>query len=320
MRIVRHVENLPKELQQAAVAIGNFDGLHLGHLAVITLMRARAEALGAKKAVLTFEPHPRKYFDNENAPKRLMRISDKFRALRDAGVEIVYVLRFRKPLAELPAEQFIHTMLAQTLGVKDVTTGDNFVFGKGRLGNVGLLKAGAEFSGKYTANAVPPILFDKKPVSSSRVRGLLAEGAVEGIEMLQGRPYALNGRVVHGDQRARTLGYPTANIALPPYLATPAHGVYIVEATRRGQMDVMYGIANIGVKPTFGERTKPVLEVHLLDRSVGLYGEQLSVRFLKRLRAEQKFDNVAQLAAQMARDAVTARKWFHTRDNPEEGV
>lgn len=318
MRIVRHVENLPKELQGAAVAIGNFDGLHLGHRAVINLMKARGDALKAAKAVLTFEPHPRAYFDKEKAPKRLSRVSDKFRLLREAGVDVVYVLRFNKALAELPAEQFIHQMLSQTLAVKDVTTGDNFVFGKGRLGNVGLLKAGAEFSGKYSANAVAPVLLDKQPISSSRVRALLAEGAVEKIDLLFGRPYALNGRVVHGAKRARTLGYPTANIALPPYLATPAFGVYIVEVERAGHEGVMYGIANIGVKPTYGEHTQPVLEVHLLDRSVGLYGEQLSVRFVTRLREEKAFETVAQLAAQIARDAVTARKWFHTRDNPED--
>lgn len=317
MRIVRQIENLPPALQGAAVAIGNFDGLHLGHRGVLNLMKARADALQTGKAVLTFEPHPRRFFDKENAPKRLSRISDKFRDLRDAGVEIVYVMRFRQPLAELPAEQFIHQVLSQALGVKDVTTGDNFVFGKGRLGNVGLLKAGAEFSGKYSANAVPPVVAGAQPVSSSRVRALLAEGAVEKTEALLGKAYSLNGRVVHGDQRARTLGYPTANIVLPPYLATPAYGVYIVEVTRAGSDEVMYGVANIGVKPTFGG-TKPVLEVHLLDRSLGLYGEKLVVRFLVRLRPEKKFENIAQLAAQIARDAVTARQWFHKRDNPDD--
>lgn len=317
MRIVRHIGNLPKDLQGAAVAIGNFDGLHIGHLGVLNLMRARADALKTRKAVLTFEPHPRSFFDKENAPGRLMRISDKFRALRDLGVEIVYVMRFNKALAELPAEQFIHQVLSQSLSVKDITTGDNFAFGKGKLGNVGLLRAGAEFSGKYTANAVPPVEVGRQPVSSSRVRGLLEKGDIAGIEQLYGRPYTLNGRVVHGDQRARTLGYPTANIVPPPYLALPAYGVYIVEVTRAGHDEVMRGIANIGVKPTFGT-SRPVIEVHLLDRSLGLYGEKLTVRLLERLRAEKKFENVAQLASQIARDAVSARQWFHKRDNPED--
>lgn len=318
MRIVRHIGNLPKDLQGAAVAIGNFDGLHIGHLGVLNLMRARADALKTTKAVLTFEPHPRSYFDRENAPGRLMRISDKFRALRDLGVEIVYVLRFNKALAELPAEQFIHQVLSQSLNIRDVTTGDNFAFGKGKLGNVGLLRAGAEFSGKYTANAVPPVEAGRQPVSSSRVRALLAEGNIAGIEVLYGRPYTLNGRVVHGDQRARTLGYPTANIVPPPYLALPAYGVYIVEVTREGQSEVMRGIANIGVKPTFGGMGRPMIEVHLLDRSLGLYGEKLTVHLLTRLRAEKTFENVAQLAAQIARDAVSARQWFYKRDNPDD--
>lgn len=319
MRIVRHIENMPTELQGAAVAIGNFDGLHLGHKAVLNLMKARAEALKVKKAVLTFEPHPRKFFDKDKAPGRLVRISDKFRALREAGVEIVYVLRFDRKLAELPAEQFIHQVLAQALDIKDVTTGENFAFGKGKLGNVGLLKAGAEFSGKYSANAVAGFQVDKQPVSSSRVRALLAEGKVEKAAELLGRPYALNGRVIRGDARARTLGYPTANIVLPPYMALPAFGVYVVEARIAGQGEAMYGVANIGVKPTFGGTARPVLEVHLLDRSVPLYGKMLEVTLLTRLRPEKKFENVAQLAAQIARDAVAVRQWFHTRDNPGDG-
>ncbi len=318
MKVIRQIEGLPAELQGAAVAIGNFDGLHLGHRSVINLMKARGDALRVPKAVLTFEPHPRRHFNKETAPKRLCRISDKLRGLRDLGVEIVYVMRFNQTLAELPAEQFIHQMLAQTLGVKDVTTGEGFVFGKGRLGTVGLLKAGAEFSGKYSANAVPAFMVNNEAVSSTKIRALLAEGAVEKITPLLGRTYSLNGRVVHGDQRARKLGYPTANIVLPPYVATPAYGVYIVEVTRAGSDEVMRGVANIGVRPTFGDSTQPVLEVHLLDRSIPLYGEKLQVTFLTRLRGEQKFENVAQLAAQIARDAVKTREWFHLRDNPPD--
>lgn len=314
MKVVRNITSLPIELRQAAIAIGNFDGLHKGHLAVLRLMMARAEALKVKKAVLTFEPHPKAYFDKENAPKRLMRVSDKLRGLRDLGVEIVYVLRFNQALAELPAEQFIHAVLAETLAIKDVSTGEDFVFGKGRLGNVGLIKAGAEFSGKYSANAVAPVLIDKKPVSSSRIRSLLAEGKVEELTALLGREYRLKGRVIAGDKRARTLGYPTANIALPPYHATPAYGVYIVEVQRSADAAFEYGVANIGVRPTFGNSNRPLLEVHLLDKSIDLYGAQIEVKFIKRLREEKRFDSLAALAAQIARDAFATRQFFLARD------
>lgn len=314
MRVIRNINALPKECKQAAVAIGNFDGLHKGHLAVLRVMMARAEALKVKKAVLTFEPHPKAYFDKEKAPKRLMRVSDKLRGLRDLGVEIVYVLRFNQALAELPAEQFIHSVLAETLAIKDVSTGEDFVFGKGRLGNVGLIKAGAEFSGKYSANAVAPVIIEAKPVSSSRIRQLLAEGNIEALVTLLGREYTLKGRVIAGDKRARALGYPTANIALPPYHATPAYGVYIVEVQRAPDATWEYGVAHIGVRPTFGGSNRPLLEVHLLDQSVDLYGSQIAVRFIKRLREEKRFESVAALAAQIARDAVATRQFFRHRD------
>jgi riboflavin kinase/FMN adenylyltransferase len=323
MRVVRDIENLPAELRGAAVAIGNFDGLHNGHRAVLNVMRARAEALRAKRAVVTFEPHPRKYFDAGNPPKRLTRVSEKLRLLRDAGVEIVYVLRFNQALAELPAEQFIHTILVEKLGVKDVATGEDFVFGKGRLGSVKLIAAGAEFSGKYTANIAPPILHAMQAVSSSRIRKHLAAGEVAEITPLLGRPYVISGRVIEGDKRARGLGYPTANVALPPYHATPAFGVYIIEAQavdKNGQgLDVWHrGIANIGVRPTFGKDTRPLLEVHLLQGSHALYGQIMTVRFEKFLRPEKKFETTAALAAQIARDATTARAYWAALDKARE--
>lgn len=322
MRVVRNIENLPAELKGAAVAIGNFDGLHNGHRAVLNLMRARAEAVRAKRGVVTFEPHPRKYFDAANPPKRLTRIAEKLRLLRDAGVEIVYVLRFNQALAELPAEQFIHSILVEKLGVKDVTTGEDFVFGKGRLGSVKLIAAGAEFSGKYTANIVPPVLYTMQPVSSSRIRKHLAAGEVAEITPLLGRPYVISGRVIEGDKRARALGYPTANVALPPYHATPAFGVYIVEAQavdKEGRgLDIWHrAIANIGVRPTYGESTRPMLEVHILSGSHALYGQTMSVRFVKYLRPEKKFETVAALAAQIARDATVARNYYLAFDKAQ---
>jgi riboflavin kinase/FMN adenylyltransferase len=316
MRIVRHFRALTPDLQKAAVAIGNFDGMHLGHLAVLNLMKARAKALNVKTAVITFEPHPRAFFDKENSPKRLMRIRDKYQALRDLGVDIVYVLKFNAALATLPAEQFIHQILATDLKVKDVTTGDNFVFGKDRLGTVGLIKAGAEFSGHYTANSVPAVIVGGSPVSSSRIRALLKEGKAEECAALFGIPYRLSGRVVHGDARARTLGYPTANIVPPPYLTLPAYGVYLVWVKRPGNNTPHAAIANIGVKPTFGGTSRPVLEIHLLDQNLALYGEILEVEFIRRMRAEQTFPNLAALAAQIARDVVSARQYFAALNEP----
>jgi riboflavin kinase / FMN adenylyltransferase len=316
MRIVRHFRALTPDLQKAAVAIGNFDGMHLGHRAVLNLMKARAKALNVPSAVITFEPHPRTFFDKENAPKRLMRVRDKYQAMKDLGIDIVYVLRFDGALAGLPAEQFIHQLLVTQLAVKDITTGDNFVFGKGRLGTVGLIKAGAEFSGHYTANAVPAVMVGGAPVSSSRVRGLLKEGKVEECASLFGVPYRQSGRVVHGDARARTLGYPTANIIPPTYLALPSYGVYLVWVKRQASDVPQAAIANIGVKPTFGAVSRPVLEVHVLDQQLALYGETLEVEFIRRVRAEQPFPNLAALAAQIARDVVSARQYFASLNEP----
>ena len=270
-------------------------------------MKARAEAVKAPKAVLTFEPHPRSYFDKEAAPKKLTSLAEKLRLFREEGVDIVYILRFNQALAELPAEHFIHQVLAQQLAIRDVTTGDAFVFGKGRLGTAKLIKAGAEYSGKYTANTVPARMQAGSPVSSSRIRALLAVGKVEEVAALLGRDYTLRGPVIAGDKRARGLGYPTANIALAPFRAVPAYGVYAVDVQRPGSEVWERGIANLGVRPTFGGG-RALLEVHLLGQSLNLYGQRLTVRFLHRLREEKKFENMAQLAAQIARDAAASAR------------
>lgn len=317
MKVVRDIKDLPEALTGAAVAIGNFDGVHRGHRKVIAFAKARAEAVKTVTAVLTFEPHPRTFFDRDTAPKRLTRVAEKLRLLRDAGVEIVYVLRFDAKLAELPAEQFIHHVLTETLKIKDVTTGDAFVFGKGRLGTPKLIKAGAEYSGKYSANAVEALADAGGAISSTRIRGLLSEGNVQEAAALLGRPYTIRGRVIRGDQRARGLGYPTANIALPSFLATPAFGVYTVEVKRQGSDIAHKGVANLGVRPTFGGG-RALLEVHLLDQSVNLYGEMLEVTFLKRIREEKTFETLAALASQIAKDAVEVRAWFKERDKVEE--
>jgi len=313
MKIVRDIAGLPEMLKGAAVAIGNFDGVHLGHRDVLALMKARAEAVKAPKAVLTFEPHPRSYFDKEAAPKKLTSLAEKLRLFREEGVDIVYILRFNQALAELPAEHFIHQVLAQQLAIRDVTTGDAFVFGKGRLGTAKLIKAGAEYSGKYTANTVPARMQAGSPVSSSRIRALLAVGKVEEVAALLGRDYTLRGPVIAGDKRARGLGYPTANIALAPFRAVPAYGVYAVDVQRPGSEVWERGIANLGVRPTFGGG-RALLEVHLLGQSLNLYGQRLTVRFLHRLREEKKFENMAQLAAQIARDAAAVKAWFKARE------
>lgn len=300
---------LPPRLQHAVVAIGNFDGVHRGHREVLTQAAMRAKTLEAKLAVLTFEPHPRRFFDKENAPKRLTPLAAKLRLLAEAGVDIAYVLPFNAALAELPAEQFVHQVLVQALQAKDVVTGDAFVFGKGRTGSAKLIAAGAEFSRKYTALAVPALVEGGAPVSSSRIRAHLAQGELAQAAALLGREFSMEGPVIRGDQRARMLGYPTANIAVASFKATPAFGVYAVRVRVQGQDAWHNAIANLGVRPTFGGG-RALLEVNLLGQSLDLYGKQLEVRFLTRLREEKRFETVAMLAAQIARDATAARAWF----------
>ena len=308
MRVYRGFERLPAAARGAAVAIGNFDGVHRGHGAVIAAAAERARASGAELGVVTFEPHPREVLAPERAPRRLTPLPAKLRSLRDLGVGRAFVIPFDRTLMAMDAGAFARDVLGGALGAVAVAAGTAFRFGHRRSGDMDLLaRLGAGLG--FEAIPVPPVLDGGEPISSSRVRDALEAGAIEDAARLLGRPFALTGVVVMGDQRGRTIGFPTANVrprGLRP--ALPAPGVYAVTAALPGG-EAMPGVANLGYRPTFAGQDLR-LEVHLLDRSPDLYGARLQVAFFARLRGETKFDGIEALKRQIGRDVEAARRCF----------
>ena len=307
MAIFRHTSDLPPEVHGAVIAIGNFDGVHLGHQAVIAEARDLARAMKAPLAVLTFEPHPRSVFQPDAPPFRLTPLRIKARALEDLGVQHLIVLRFDTAFSKTTAEAFVHDILVKDFAVRHVVVGWDYRFGHRRAGDAALLDAlGADLG--FGVTALRPIPApDGGACSASRIRRLLQDGLpLEAAELL-GRLWEIEGRVEHGDGRGLELGFPTANIGMEEYLV-PALGVYAVRAgVDRGSGTVwLDGAANLGRRPTFGG-TRLLLEVHLLDFAGDLYGHHLRVRLVDRLREEKKFDGLEALQAQIADDCGLAR-------------
>lgn len=307
MRLVRDIRHLPPELKGAALAIGNFDGLHLGHRAVLGAMLEAASSRGVKPAVMTFEPHPRMFFAREHPPYRVEPLHRKLRRLRLAGVEIVYLQRFNAGLASMSADGFVSGILGEKLGVAHVVTGEGFVFGHRRGGTSATLrKAGFGYT------AVPEVHVGGEICSSSTIRSHLETGDMAAAAVLLGRAYEITGRVRHGQARGRTLGAPTANLGLHE-LFLPRYGVYAVRyRVSAGLMgeegrDWKEGVANLGVRPSFGG-TEPSLEVHGFEESRDLYGCRLRVQLLEFLREERKFETPEALKVQIGQDIVHAKE------------
>ncbi len=299
---------IPREGRGAAVAIGNFDGVNRGHRVLIAAAHAIARRNKAPLGVVTFEPHPRMVIAPRASHALLSPFKQKARSLERLGVDMLYVLRFDRALMTLQAQDFVTHILLKNLGVAGVVTGTGFRFGHKREGDTNLLCSIASRQG-IECETIAPVEFDGERCSSSRIRGFLNDGQVEAASHLLGQPYALIGTVKQGDQRGRTIGFPTANVHLPANgQLIPAKGVYAVEAIRRDGVPLP-AVANLGTRPTVDGRTL-LLEVHLLDRTINLYNERLEVRFLNRLRGEQKFDGLDQLKAQIAKDCDRARIIF----------
>ncbi|MBS1188303.1 MAG: bifunctional riboflavin kinase/FAD synthetase [Rhodocyclaceae bacterium] len=288
------------------LAIGNFDGVHLGHAALVRRLVGAARQLAATPTVLTFEPHPREFFAPQSAPARLTTLREKLELLNDCGAEQAMVCRFNEAFAALSAEEFVEEVLVRGLRVRHVIIGDDFRFGRGRKGDFELLKAAGLVHG-FTAEAMESVIVDGERVSSSGVRSALAAGDMERAARLLGRPYVIDGRVVHGDQIGRQLGFRTANIRIK-HNPLPMTGVFAVEVGGLGPRPLP-GVANLGIRPTLGG-TRPLLEVHLFDFDRDIYGAHLSVRFVHKLRDEQKFSSFDALKAQIAQDAEAARAYF----------
>jgi riboflavin kinase/FMN adenylyltransferase len=305
MRIVRGYRRVPEEVRGAAVALGNFDGVHRGHQAVIAAARRAAAERGDALGVVTFRPHPREFFDPIGAPERLGGFRMRMERLRALGVERLFIVAFNDRLRHMPAESFARDVLGEGLGVRHVVIGESFRFGHRRQGDAELLaRVGGEVG--YGVEALPPVMVAGTPASSTRIRQALADGDVPLAGALLGRPYQLDALVVEGDRIGRTLGYPTANLrAIGRRVLLPRTGVYAVRL-RLPTGEWADGAANLGWRPVF-EGQDLRLEVHLFDREVDLYGRRVRLAWHGFVRDERDFDGVEALKAQMAADCERAR-------------
>lgn len=288
------------------LAIGNFDGVHLGHAALVRRLAEASARLQLPPTVLTFEPHPREFFSPASAPARLTLLREKLELLADYGASQAMICPFNAAFAALSADDFIEQVLVRGLQVRHVIIGDDFHFGRGRVGDFSLLKAAGERFG-FTVEAMRSVTVAGERVSSSGVRRALAAGDMAHAAALLGRPYVIDGSVRHGDKIGRQLGFATANIRIR-HNPLPMTGVFAVQVSGLGEPP-RPGVANLGIRPTLGG-TRPLLEVHLFDFDRDIYGAHLSVRFVHKLRNEQRFPNFDALKAQIAADAVAARAYF----------
>jgi len=288
------------------LAIGNFDGVHLGHAALVRQLADAAARLQSVPTVLTFEPHPREFFVPASAPARLTTLREKLELLGDSGASQAMICPFNAAFAALSADEFIERVLVRSLQVKHLIIGDDFRFGRGRVGDFAMLQAAGTRFG-FTVETMLSVTVDGERVSSSAVRAALAAGEMERAARLLGRPYIIDGRVAHGDKIGRQLGFATANIRIK-HNPLPMTGVFAVEVSGLGETPLP-GVANLGIRPTVGG-TRPLLEVHLFDFNRDIYGAHISVRFVHKLRCEQRFPNLDALKAQIAADAASARAFF----------
>lgn len=291
----------------SVLTIGNFDGVHHGHRALLARLTGKARELALPATVLTFEPHPRELFAPDQAPARLSSLREKLQLLEDCGVDRAHVCRFNRRLAAIEAPEFIEAILVRGLGVRHLLIGDDFRFGKARSGDFAMLQRAGQERG-FGVEAMHTVDLHGERVSSSAVREALAEGDLEHAARLLARPYGIAGRVIHGGKIGRTLGFPTANLAIK-HKRLPLSGVFAVEVSGIDERPLP-GAASLGVRPTLAEGLKPVLEVHLLDFDRDIYGTHVTVNFLHKLRDEERYETLDALKAQIARDVANVRNYF----------
>jgi riboflavin kinase/FMN adenylyltransferase len=291
-----------------AVTIGNFDGLHLGHQAMLARLQDVARARGLPSCVLSFEPHPREFFTPEQAPARLSSLREKAECLQRTGIDRLHVFRFDRAFSALSPEAFIEQVLGHTLQARYVLVGDDFRYGAKRAGDFALLKqAGASLG--FDAEFLPTVEVAGERSSSTAVRQALAAGELAHAARLLGRPYSISGRVVHGDKLGRDIGFPTANIQLK-HNRPPLQGIFAVELCGLNG-EPLPGVASLGKRPTVkGADAVPVLEVHLFDFSTDIYGRRVRVDFLHKLRDEEKYPDLDSLVAQIRRDVDNAKQFL----------
>ena len=308
MQILRGLYSL--DTQPVALTIGNFDGVHLGHQALLNELRVAAQTRGLLTAVVIFEPHPREFFTPQQAPARLTSLREKLEFLASLGIDRVHVCRFNARFSQMSAENFIN-VLHEKLSARFVLTGDDFRFGSRRAGDFALMaKIGAQLG--FAVQSVHTVTHDGVRISSTAVRAALAAGQMRTAQRYLGRHYSISGRVVHGDGMGKKIGYPTANVQLKHNLP-PLFGIFVVLVHAEG-LGVLQGVASLGVRPTVRHDDKPVLEVHLFEFAQQIYGKHLRVEFLHKLRDEEKYPDVGTLTRQIALDVNNAKQWFEQHE------
>lgn len=306
MELIRGLHNLRPRHVGCVATIGNFDGVHLGHQAVLGQLAEKGQALGLPTTVIIFEPQPLEIFQPGKVPPRLTRLREKLQALKRYSVDRVLCINFNARFALISAEKFIQSLLVESLGVQYLVVGDDFQFGKDRSGNFAMLQQ-AGIEGGFQTVTMRTFTVDGERVSSTLVREALERGNLQQAEKLLGRPYRMCGRVAHGDKIGRTLGIPTANIFLHRK-RSPLHGIFVVDVFGLDREPV-WGAASIGTRPTVGG-TGTLLEIHLLDFDDEIYGKQLQINFLHKIRDEKKYDTMDALKVRMQQDIEETRDWF----------
>ena len=297
-------EPMPSAFRGAVMALGNFDGFHLGHQAVAGEAIGQAKAAGKPAIIATFDPHPVRFFVPDSPHFRLTTLDQRQRLFGEAGADAMLVFDFDKAMAATSAEDFVRELLDRQLGASGVVTGEDFTFGKGRRGSVASLRALGETAG-ITATAMGPVTDEQGIISSSRIREALQAGDCATATRLLSRPFTVEGVVQHGDKNGRLLGFPTANVDMTNYLR-PRYGIYAVRG-RLADGRILNGAANLGIRPSF-DPPKELLEPHFFDFDGDLYGQTIAVEFHAFIRGEEKFDDMDALKAQMAADCDIARK------------
>jgi riboflavin kinase/FMN adenylyltransferase len=331
MRLIRGLHNIPSDFSGCVATIGNFDGVHLGHQAILQQLKKQGAQHQLPTVVMMFEPQPREFFAPDQAPARLANMSEKLQDLASFGVDYVLCLPFNQKLRSMSADQFIQTILLDGLKIRHLIVGDDFRFGCDRTGDYQLLQKSGQQAGEsskedggFSVEDTKTFEVEGERVSSTRIRDSLSANDLGAVNKLLGRPYRMSGRIGYGRQLGRTIGVPTANVILQRN-KLPMTGVYAVKAVEievaecnesqvvdpSGNIREWQGVANIGVKPTVAGTPEPSLEVHIFDFSDDLYGKRLSIEFCLKIREEQKFNGLDELKAAIAKDMKVARDFFN---------
>ena len=307
MQLIRGLSHLEPFKNGCVLSIGNFDGLHLGHRAVIRKLVERGKVLGLPVVIMFFEPQPLEYFLGDNAPSRLMRLREKVIEMAKLPVDNLLIVRFNQNFANRDAEQFIEHILINTLNVKHLVIGDDFHFGKARRGNFAMLKEKGRLNG-FTVEDTGSFQLEGLRISSTLIRDALVAGDLKRAEKLLGHCYSVCGRIAHGDKLGRTIGYPTANIRMHRK-NTPVNGVFAVTMTGIDGLE-FEGVANVGTRPTLDGGSKVILETYLFDFNKEIYGRYVEVHFHQKIRDESRFHSLEELKAQIVKDVAETKKIF----------